>query len=121
MFTLLVTVRNSVSKILIISTMPNRRNFPTELTTILLFQSFVRPPHVRITEVVMLMNLEDIFVLVYKKFQALVVKVRNKLHIYLIPWVHNLKSYIRLKIFHSLVNIFLILRSWVTKDVCLWW
>ena len=88
--TLLVTVRNSVSKILIISTMPNRRNFSTELTTILLFQPFVRPPHVRIMEVVMLMNLEDIFVLVYKKFHALVVKVRNKLHMYFNAWVHNL-------------------------------
>ena len=32
----------------------------------------------------MLMNLEDIPVLVYKEFQAFIVEVRNKLHIYLI-------------------------------------
>ena len=70
-------------------------NFPTELTTNLLFQPFVRPLHVRIREHVMLLNLEDIPVLVYKEFQAFIVEVRNKLHIYLIAWVHNHKSYIR--------------------------
>ena len=56
-------------------------NFPTELTTNLLFQPFVRPLHVRIREHVMLMNLEDIPVLVYKELQAFIVEVRNKLHI----------------------------------------
>ena len=51
-----------------------------QLTTILiLLQSiFVRPINAKIMEdVVGLMDLKNIFVLVYKEFQAFIVKVRN--------------------------------------------
>ena len=50
-----------------------------QLTTILiLLQSiFVRPINAKIMEDVELMDLKNIFVLVYKEFQAFIVKVRN--------------------------------------------
>ena len=54
-----------------------------QLTTILLFQRmFVRPIHAKITESAKWMNLKNIFVLVYKELQALIVKVENYIYVY---------------------------------------